>query len=948
MTASAAFARAILAACLPLAALAGCYHVGPLASRDAGPAGSGDGTDLDDSGAPPVAASCSPDGWQLVNPPLGPEDFIAVAGGGPDEILVLSSKDAFLRFDGKTWRRERSGLGLGFGSHSDMGLWRAGPDDDYAVSGSALFRFDGKTWTFLEIAPDTVLADIWGSGPNDIYAVGSEGTILRFNGSGWRKIEVAGVGLHDLNGVFGTGADDVHVVGDHVVARFDGQGWSVLEIDADLRAVWASGPGDAWAVGSRCAIWRNDGHGWNAVDPALTCGEETDEYILFKSVWGSGPGDIWIAGSYGVVLHRDGESWSRAELPERGQGDLTAIWGAGPHDVYAVGDTGRLLHFDGSSWRDINGFAVTELVSAWSPGRDVVVAGQTNGGVLRIDGGRISVLSTPAKDTVTGLWGAGGAVAHGVTAAGDVLRFESGTWRTALATDDPEAGLARIHGRGADDVWAVGARRRMLHYDGGSWNALALGMAFLEDVSVPSSDAAYAVGKGGVIWTYDGAMWSEVRSYGTSEDDLSAVFATSGDEAFAVGKNGAILRFDGQDWTAMPSPTDTWLQAVWASAPDDVFAGGDASTILHYDGISWQQMDAVFSFDYGPGFVVTSLWGTGRGSVYAVGHVCWIVGDGEPPPACGTMILHYDGVSWAKVLEWSGPAPDGGAAGLWAVSGRGENDVVAVGYFYDEPEDGGTAEGRAWIRRFDGTAWTDVDIGMDLVLTDVAWTQEGYRAVGRKPGRPSADFGSVVLRHDGAAWVVEANVDALLRSLDGAPVGPIFAVGDHGRIARWDRDSWQTMVNGAICDRITDVWAPPEGPVAASCEEGGLLVGDGFEWTDVLGDSGYRLQSVWTDGAGRLFAAGEDGAILGYDSGAWTSMASGISEDVNDIWGPSPSDLWAVGHLGAIVRFDGTSWRPQDPGLTGYTLNAISGNDAGEIYAVGPLGLVLKHPCDAR
>jgi hypothetical protein len=931
-------------------ALPGCFHVAPLGSPDAGTADA-QATDSEsgDAGTPPVEASCSSDGWQLVNPPLGPEDFTAVAGGAGDEVLVLSSADAFLRFDGTRWRRERSGLGPDFGKSPRVGLWRAGPNDFYAVNGSTLFRFDGHAWTDLEIAPEALLADVWGSAEDDIYAVGSRGVILRFDGSGWMPVEVEGVGLHDLKGVSGTGANNVHVVGDGVIASFDGKGWSVLEVEDDLRAVWASGTGDVFAVGSHCAIRRNTGQGWSASDPGAACGA-SPSYVTLEGVWGSGPDDVWAVGSGGTALHYDGASWERVGVPERGTGGLVAVWGGGPHDVHAVGDAGRLLHFDGASWRDVNGAVVTGLVSIWSGGQGGMMAGGADGSVIVLEQGGVSIEPTTATSALVGLWGASAAgEVHGATDSGDVLRYGGGHWQTALATGDPEAGLSRVAGRAADDVWAVGERRRVLHYDGDGWSRLALGMAFLEDVTVVSADAAWAVGLGGVIWAWDGSIWGEVRPYASSEDDLSAVFAASADEAFAVGKHGAILRFDGAHWTAMDSGTDAWLRAIWGSGPQDVFAGGEGSAILHYDGASWQQMDAAFLFDHGPGFVVTSLWGTGPGSVYAVGHACWIVGDGEPPPACGAMIVHYDGTSWTKVFEWTGPEPDGGGAGLHAVSGAGEDDVVAVGYFYGGPEDGGAAAGRAWILRFDGVAWAEADIDLDLVLTDVVWTNGGYRAVGRRPGNPGADFGSVVLRLDGLAWTVETDVDALLRSLDGPPAGPIFAVGDQGRIARRDGTAWQTMVNGAICDAITDVWVPPDGPVAASCEQGGVLVGDGFGWADILGDSGRRLRGVWTDGAGRIVAVGEDGAILGYDSGAWTTMAGNTDADMTDIWGASASDLVAVGSWpGALVRFDGASWRPEDPGLARYGLFAVAGNAAGEVYAVGDSGLVLRSPCDAR
>jgi len=56
------------------------------------------------------------------------------------------------------------------------------------------------------------LYGIWGSGPNDIYVVGEDGTILHSTGDGTWATQTSGVSV-DLIAVWGSGSGDVYVVG---------------------------------------------------------------------------------------------------------------------------------------------------------------------------------------------------------------------------------------------------------------------------------------------------------------------------------------------------------------------------------------------------------------------------------------------------------------------------------------------------------------------------------------------------------------------------------------------------------------------------------------------------------------------------------------------------------------------------------------------------------------
>lgn len=105
----------------------------------------------------------------------------------------------------------------------------------------------------------TTLRAIWGSGPNDIYAVGYSNQILHSVGAGVWTLQTSpqGAAMGGLfEGVWGSGPNDIYVVGDETgVAHSSGDG--VWTIDPDLHnqplAIWGSGPNDVYVVGTTVA-----------------------------------------------------------------------------------------------------------------------------------------------------------------------------------------------------------------------------------------------------------------------------------------------------------------------------------------------------------------------------------------------------------------------------------------------------------------------------------------------------------------------------------------------------------------------------------------------------------------------------------------------------------------------------------------------------------------------
>jgi photosystem II stability/assembly factor-like uncharacterized protein len=65
-------------------------------------------------------------------------------------------------------------------------------------------------------------------------------------------------------------------------------------------------------------------------------------------VWASGPDDAWAVGTHGTILHFNGATWSLVPSPTTK--NLYAIWGTWAKSIWAVGETGTILFYDGWAW----------------------------------------------------------------------------------------------------------------------------------------------------------------------------------------------------------------------------------------------------------------------------------------------------------------------------------------------------------------------------------------------------------------------------------------------------------------------------------------------------------------------------------------------------------------------------------------------------------------------
>jgi PKD repeat protein len=205
------------------------------------------------------------------------------------------------------------------------------------VNGTILLSTNnGSSWTpFVTGTTETFNGSSFSS-PTNGFAVGTNGTIQKYDGSSWTP-ESSGSPEH-LNNVFALSSGEAIAVGDNqTILKYNGSSWSpqTSPLSFNIKDVRFSSLLNGYAAGTNGIILQtNDGGStWN---PSLT-GVDID----FNSIEVAGPDSAWAAGTNGIVYTTvdSGSTWIRYSVgyPEdqdeirvnQGKGHVTGQGGHG-------------------------------------------------------------------------------------------------------------------------------------------------------------------------------------------------------------------------------------------------------------------------------------------------------------------------------------------------------------------------------------------------------------------------------------------------------------------------------------------------------------------------------------------------------------------------------------------------------------------------------------------
>ncbi len=437
--------------------------------------------------------------------------------------------------------------------------------------------------------------------------------------------------------------------------------------------------------------------------------------------------------------------------------------------------------------------------------------------------------------------------------------------------------LLSVWGSGPRNIWAVGDKGRILHFDGIRWQLADTEAAdYLAGVWADPSGQVFVTGYNGRILHFDGTRWYN-HPTGVS-NDFNGIWGSGPDDVFTVADRGVIFHWDGHCWKRQNSGTENLFFGVWGTGPTDVWAVGGRGNVAHYNGMAWRPVKVGVQAHF------VSVWGSGD-HVYLAGN------DG--------ILLHRTGTTgdWQRedlntteLLRW-----------IW---GSGPDDVWVAG-------DNGV------VRHFDGSGWRAIDIGNHQAV------RGGWRMVdGDRPGH------TVIVGDDG---LLMAGTGTELLPSRKAPYGDLLAVSGN----------WAVGSNGTVMFRgggdewfATDIGTHRTLTAVAELAGGRVLIAGGPElW---VGDkSGWRtLDNPLNEPVRAIRAWGADaiavtdlGTLMRFDGNGWQPFSGpmdGTTETPETLRagtangpgapalfglaGHGPDDFWLVGPAGRAFWYNGHKW----------------------------------------
>jgi hypothetical protein len=229
---------------------------------------------------------------------LPTEELLSVWGFAPDDVYVTGRLGEVHHFDGASW----SPLTTGTLSHLTgiSGARASEATRIYVVGERATIRvFDGSTWTPM-VPPSSYvldLRDVWAAAPDDVFAVGGSGSVLRFRGPLgtiiWEEEPTGLVGA-GFNAITGRRADDVFAVsGNGRIFRYNGLLWTEIPTTVSAPLV------DVSLTERRAGAVVADPHTLLLLSGRTTSPLEIPFLGTIETAWMTG-GTVFVAGRQGA------------------------------------------------------------------------------------------------------------------------------------------------------------------------------------------------------------------------------------------------------------------------------------------------------------------------------------------------------------------------------------------------------------------------------------------------------------------------------------------------------------------------------------------------------------------------------------------------------------------------------------------------------------------------
>ena len=523
------------------------------------------------------------------------------------------------------------------------------------------------------IAGDHDLLAVRGSGAEDVWAVGTAGTVLNWDGTRWQRLETGTT--ETLRSVWISPRGSVWVSGAAgTLLQLRDEGWvphAPSVNDAGLNAIDGPADGGVFVVGEgQTLLARQRDGGWARQPTGVPATVPLD----FHGVWAPHPRLAWAVGTNGWMSRWDGESWSTSRLFPGV--NLRAVHGATPDSAFAVAEGGGVYRWDGTGWGAYGeGNLAFDLSSVWAGSANQAWMTAPAGGVFTASNNQLFALNDDSNQSLNAIWGAGAQDLWAVGNKGAITRGNDTGFREVSGgvTRDVNA-LWSPDGR---ELWAMGTNFVSMRDDAGTYvyrpndtepvptgriNAISSGRGTtvavgesggvflwnptqrtwsqdivpfsneLFGVATGTAGATWVVGNSGAIYVYN-TSWAPARSQLTGNTDFRAVWAapSPGTDVLIAGSAGMVFKRDEAatgGWARLVGAPPVEFLAIWGAQANDAWVVGEGGAAFRYTGTIALQPSTTPSDD-----TLRAVHGTGPSDVWAAGD--------------NGVVIRWNGTAWA-------------------------------------------------------------------------------------------------------------------------------------------------------------------------------------------------------------------------------------------------------------------------------------------------------------
>jgi len=259
----------------------------------------------------------------------------------------------------------------------------------------------------------TVWADVWATSDDHAVAVGVVGAVATYDepNDQWNSVDVGTT--KDLNAVWASDPGNVWAVGnDGTMLHWDGEDWTPitdLNVSRHIHEVWGTPAGDSVFILTevlgpyellfgRVYVSHQSGGTWSFFQQ-LGPANQPQSLVDARAMHGTSSGNIWVGGNNSAgganaarIARWNGASWEdKTPAPDINfnPGSINDIWVVSDQEVWAVGQNNTVIHTTngGEDWEDMTPFdGLVQVQAVWAPSPNFVWVASSSGDIRYYDG----------------------------------------------------------------------------------------------------------------------------------------------------------------------------------------------------------------------------------------------------------------------------------------------------------------------------------------------------------------------------------------------------------------------------------------------------------------------------------------------------------------------------------------------------------------------------------